>query len=157
MLTNVVEDTLHLFSQEPRMAKGFRLDTMIGKGVEVEGDPTRLKQALWNLLTNALEADPENGTVRVTLEKETDTNCAVISVHDRGCGIPPEIKTRIFEPFTTTKEKGTGLGLSLVLSVVEAHNGTVEVESTPEMGTRFTVRIPLAPPDAGAMEESDHG
>jgi two-component system sensor histidine kinase PilS (NtrC family) len=156
MLTDVVEDTIHLFSQEPRVAKGFKVETKISKGVEVEGDPTRLKQALWNLLTNALEADPDHGAVRVTLETEVDTNSAVISVHDRGCGIPPEIMTRIFEPFTTTKEKGTGLGLSLVLSVVEAHNGTVEVESTPETGTKFTVRLPLAPADADFKGEWDH-
>jgi two-component system, NtrC family, sensor histidine kinase PilS len=157
MLTDLVEDTIHLFSQEPAVANGFKIETKINKGVEVEGDPTRLRQVLWNLLTNALEAGPDNGAVKVTLEMDPEMNCAVIRVHDRGCGIPPEVMTRIFEPFTTTKEKGTGLGLSLVLSVVEAHNGTVEVESTAQTGTLFTVRLPLAPTDADSKGEFHNG
>lgn len=157
MLTHVVEETLHIFSQEPKIAKEVRLETRIAKGVEVQGDPTRLKQVLWNLLANALEAAPKNGAVRVTLETDMDINCAVLKVHDWGSGIPPEIMSRIFEPFTTTKEKGTGLGLSLVLSAVEAHSGTVEVESAPGAGTLFTVKIPLAPADSGAKGEIDNG
>jgi two-component system sensor histidine kinase PilS (NtrC family) len=157
MLTDVVEETVRLFSNEPRIEKDFRLETRIGKGVVVEGDPAKLKQALWNLLANALEAAPQNGALRVTLDAEADINCAVLRVHDWGCGIPPEIMSRIFEPFTSTKEKGTGLGLSLVLSVVEAHNGTVEVESAPGSGTLFTVKIPLAPAESGSRGDIDNG
>ena len=78
---------------------------------------------------------------------------AVFKVQDSGAGIPPELRDRIFEPFTTTKERGTGIGLSLVLSVVEAHQGTVEVESIPGSGTLFTIQLPLA----GSEMELEHG
>ncbi|HMK34993.1 MAG TPA: ATP-binding protein [Desulfomonilaceae bacterium] len=157
MLTDVVEETLRLFSQDEQRSRGLKLETMINKGVEVEGDRTRLRQAMWNLLANALEAAPDNDVIRVILETDQDTNSAVFRVHDWGCGIPPELMTRIFEPFTTTKEKGTGLGLSVVLSVVQAHNGTVEVESTSGTGTMFTVKIPLAPAEVGAGGAIDNG
>jgi two-component system sensor histidine kinase PilS (NtrC family) len=144
MLTDLVEETVDLFSKEPRVSGRVSLETRIHKGVEVEGEPARLRQALWNLLSNALDATPDGGVIRVVLECEPRSNEAVLEVQDSGAGIPLEIKDRIFEPFTTTKEKGTGLGLSLVLSIVKAHGGTVEAESSPGAPTVFTLRLPLA-------------
>jgi len=132
------------------------LETLVHKGVEVEGDSTRLRQAVWNLLGNALDATPDGGVIRVVLE--SDSGQAILKVEDSGSGIPPEIRDRIFEPFTTTKGKGTGLGLSLVLSVVEAHNGTVEAESAPGTGSVFIIRLPLASSKAAVEEgESENG
>lgn len=78
---------------------------------------------------------------------------AVIKVQDSGCGIPDEIRDRIFEPFTTTKEKGTGLGLSMVLNAVQIHNGTIETDSRPGAGTIFTIRLPLAPAETPVRKE----
>jgi len=121
----------------------------------VEGDPSKLKQAFWNLLINAVEASRDGGSIRITLEPELETNSALFKVQDWGAGIPPEIRDRIFEPFTTTKEKGTGLGLALVLSVVESHRGTVEVQSTPGVGSIFSLRIPLASDENMKKESSD--
>jgi len=144
MLTDLVEETVGLFAREPRIRESVRLETIINKGVEVVGDSARLRQALWNLLANALDATPDGGTVAVVLKGDSDTSQAVLKVQDTGAGIPPEIRDRIFEPFTTTKEKGTGLGLSLVLSIIEAHDGTVEVESEPGSPTAFVVILPLA-------------
>lgn len=144
MLTDLVEETVDLFAKEPRVSGRVSLETRIHKGVEVEGEPARLRQALWNLLSNALDATPDGGAIRVVLESETGTNEAVLKVQDSGPGIPLEIRDRIFEPFTTTKEKGAGLGLSLVLSIAKAHGGTVDAESSPGALTVFTLRLPLA-------------
>lgn len=99
---------------------------------------------------------PDGGVIRVVLESESGQ--AILKVEDSGLGIPPEVRDRIFEPFATTKRKGTGLGLSLVLSIVEAHNGTVEAESVSGTGSLFIVRLPLASPTAGVEEgEPENG
>jgi two-component system sensor histidine kinase PilS (NtrC family) len=143
ILTNVLEESITLFSKDPKFDDQVILETLLTKDVEVEGDPSRLKQALWNILSNSLEAIEEKGVIRVALDKDQRDEEAVIVISDTGSGIAPEIRDRIFEPFMTTKERGTGLGLSLVLSVIEAHNGSVELDSHPGNGTVFKIRIPL--------------
>jgi two-component system sensor histidine kinase HydH len=72
-------------------------------------------------------------------------------VADDGPGIPPGELARIFTPFFTTKPAGTGLGLAVVQRIADAHGGSVSVESAPGEGARFTVRLPVAAPDAGAV------
>lgn len=144
MLSELVEDTVVLFSGDPRLARGVTVERLINKRVEVEGEPARLKQALWNLLTNAADASPDGGVIRVSLEADMEAGQAVLEVQDSGSGILPEVRGRIFEPFTSTKESGTGLGLPLVLSIVEAHGGTIEAENAPGSGAVFVVRLPLA-------------
>ena len=71
-----------------------------------------------------------------------DTGPVTIEVHDRGPGIPSEIKDRIFQPFVTTKTRGTGLGLAMVRRLVDEHNGEIAVESEEGAGTHFTVKLP---------------
>jgi len=145
MLSDLVEETVALFSEDPRVGSKVSVSSLINKGVEVQGEPSRLKQALWNILSNAADASPQGGAIRVGLAADGASREAVLSVQDSGPGIPPEIKDRIYEPFTSTKENGTGIGLSLVLSIVEAHNGTIEAKNVPGSGAVFLVRIPLAP------------
>ncbi len=152
ILTDLLEETLELFAREPRVGREIALETLINKGVEVEGEPSRLRQALWNLFTNALDATQDGGVIRVILETEPIAKQAVIKVQDSGCGIPTEIKDRIFEPFTTTKEKGTGLGLSMVLNVVRRHNGYIEADSVPGLGSMFIMRLPLAHPEPNGVK-----
>ena len=152
MMSDLVEETLGLFSNQPKDGKDVSLETLIKRGVEVEGDPARLKQAFWNLFANALEATRDGGTIRVVLEPDSNMGHAVLTVQDSGPGIPVEIKNRMFEPFTTTKEKGTGLGLAIVMSIVRDHGGTIEAESNPGKGTVLTMRLPLASPEAGVSK-----
>lgn len=103
-------------------------------------DRDQIRQVLLNLLFNALEASPRGGEIRIELSKGgREVRLRVI---DRGEGIPPEHMDKIFNPFFTTKEKGTGLGLAVVYRIVEAHGGTVRVESS-HGGTCFEVRLPL--------------
>ncbi|BCR23517.1 sensor histidine kinase [Aquipseudomonas alcaligenes] len=111
-----------------------------------KGDPQRLAQVLINLLSNARDASPAGGAIRVRSEVEEQS--VVLIVEDEGTGIPQAIMDRLFEPFFTTKDpgKGTGLGLALVYSIVEEHYGQITIDNPadPERqrGTRFRVTLP---------------
>ncbi|MBI3181763.1 MAG: hypothetical protein HYZ28_06435 [Myxococcales bacterium] len=119
--------------------------------VEVRGlgavvmDSRMIRQALVNLLINAVQALPRGGRVRVLASEEARGGepFARIEVSDDGPGIPSESAMRLFEPFFTTKASGTGLGLAVVRRFVEAHQGEVAVETSPERGTTFRVLIPV--------------
>ena len=122
-----------------------------GEDIELMGDPTRLAQALGNLLNNAAKFTNEGGSIRVTLEQESGQ--AVLRVRDDGIGIEPHQQSRIFELFVQAdtslerRQGGLGIGLTLVRSLVELHGGTVEVYSEGSgHGSEFTVRLPLAAP-----------
>ena len=125
-------------------AKGVAL--VVGAEAEaiVMGDRTRLEQVAANLIDNALKYTPSGG--RVEVEIGADESAAVLRVRDTGPGIPaaemPRIFDRLFRGDTSRTERGLGLGLSLVKAVVEAHGGTVGVESEPGRGAVFTVRLP---------------
>jgi signal transduction histidine kinase len=106
-------------------------------------DPDQLKQVIYNLLRNAIDASPAEG--HVILRAARDTNGHVIEVEDHGAGIPPELRSKIFDLYFTTKPDGTGVGLAVSHQVVEAHRGSIEVDSSPGRGTRMIVRIPFWP------------
>lgn len=128
------------------------------EALPVDADSTLLQQVLFNLLTNARDAMPEGGTIRLTTsvyepaaEQLKAHGCsktgrfACFSVRDQGCGIPDEIRQNIFDPFFTTKEigQGTGLGLSMVFGTVQQHGGFITLDSTLEVGTTISVYLPL--------------
>lgn len=103
-------------------------------------DPDRLSQILINLITNALKAIPDQGRVELRAA-QTDTE-TIIEVADNGPGIPSDLQPHIFERFYKGAQGGLGLGLAIVRELVTAHNGTIDVDSTPERGTTFSVRLP---------------
>jgi len=111
---------------------------------KVQAEGHQIQQVLLNLLTNAVDAMPTGGSLRV--ETGMADNTVFLRVADSGPGIPPEARVRIFEPFFTTKEQGegTGLGLAICRQIVEAHRGTIEVTDTPGGGATFEIRLPLA-------------
>ena len=115
--------------------------------VEVEGelplvlaDHGQVKQALFNVLKNALEAMDRGG--QVTVRARSDDDWVVLEVADTGVGIPAEQLTRVFDAYYTTKADGSGLGLLIVLRILRAHGGQVDVASTPGKGTTVTLRFP---------------
>ncbi len=125
----------------------------------VEADPEQLRQVVRNLVSNAVEAMGADGRLTVTTAAAADGELEseqeiVISVSDTGEGIPQERQETIFEPLFSTKAKGVGLGLALVRMLVEAHGGTVEVESEVGEGSTFTVRLPVK---AEGLGGSRHG
>jgi signal transduction histidine kinase len=119
----------------------------------VDGDPTRLAQALTNLLTNASKFTDPGGRVTVSLASEADGQRAALTVRDTGVGMPAELVAGLFEPFVQADRSlershgGLGLGLALVKGLVELHGGEVRVASAgPGRGSEFTILLPLASP-----------
>jgi two-component system, NtrC family, sensor kinase len=109
------------------------------------GDPSALEQVVLNLITNAHQAMDGEGDIRiVTRMADGDSDWIELAVADTGPGIPPEIPSKIFDPFFSTKATGTGLGLSITYRIVRDHGGTIEVRSTPAEGTEFILRFPVA-------------
>ncbi len=108
--------------------------------VFAEADEGQLKQVFWNLARNALQAMPEGGTLRATLEKNSD-NRLRIAFSDTGRGMSPDQVEHLFEPFSSTTG-GTGLGLSIVYQIIRDHGGTINVRSREGQGTTITIELP---------------
>jgi two-component system, NtrC family, sensor histidine kinase PilS len=116
-------------------------------GVKAEVDPAQMRQALWNLCRNAVEAMPQGGELRVsvrTASSPAGRPLMEITVEDTGVGIAAAELTQVFEPFFTTKPHGTGLGLAIAHRIVEDHGGEIWVQSEPWRGSRFIISLPLS-------------
>jgi two-component system sensor histidine kinase PilS (NtrC family) len=133
-----------------------RLEVHAPAGLRVVADDRQLRQALWNLFLNAVQAMPDGGLLDIRArscapqassgdrrnELAEGPNWVEIRVADTGAGIPEDVLERIFDPFFTTKKEGTGLGLATVHRIVEGNGGHVKVESAVGRGTRFCVLLP---------------
>lgn len=118
------------------------IETSLHKQVPfIWADCEKLKEVFSNLVSNAIAASNSGGTIRITTIPSFDR--VLVTVEDWGSGISPEIRQKIFEPFFTTKQSGTGLGLAIAKKNIEAHRGSIEVESEPGWGTKFTVTLPV--------------
>jgi signal transduction histidine kinase len=146
LIENVLE-VYRLIAEEKRI----EIKTDFSGPCYADVDPNRTKQALANLMDNAVKYTPEGGKISVACE-QVDQSIAV-HVRDNGIGIPPEEQPRIWERLyrgdKSRGQRGLGLGLSLVKAVVEAHGGQVTVRSVPGSGSEFTVRLPI-----GALTEA---
>lgn len=148
-LNKLVMSTVGLVSHKLKMNNAEAVLDLQQDLPQVECDPSQMQQVILNLTMNGAEAmQPKGGgqlTVRTRLLKEDD--CVELSVIDTGEGISPENLTKIYDPFFTTKAegKGVGLGLAVLYGIVKAHDGEVEVSSTKNVGTTFTITIPLKP------------
>lgn len=105
------------------------------------GDKVKLEEVFLNVLKNAKEAIDETGSITLSAKRKKDT--LIIQCKDNGCGIADDKIDNIFTPFMTSKEDGTGLGLPLSKRIIEAHNGTISVESIPGKETTFTIKLPI--------------
>ena len=115
------------------------------------GDPVGLRQVLINLVRNGMEACSGAATPerkQVAISAFLQHRAVVMQVRDTGTGMTEELRRKVFEPFFTTKAAGTGLGLAICRRIIEAHGGTIGVESTPGAGTTFTVSLPVGPEGA---------
>lgn len=162
-LNHVVEDFLRLARQQPAELSDCRLGeeletivTLVARdaaergitircesGVHeayISGDAEKLRQAFLNIAINALQATSSGGSI--TIDLQSAKNGYQIRFSDSGCGIPPENMKRIFEPFFTTKSDGTGLGLAVARKIIEAHAGTLQIESEAGRGTTVIVILP---------------
>jgi signal transduction histidine kinase/type II secretory pathway pseudopilin PulG len=113
----------------------------------IQADPNQLKQVLLNLVTNALEATEDQGTILVSSGAKDAQ--VWFAVQDTGKGMAEAVQEKIFHPFYTTKDKGTGLGLAVINKIITDHHGTITVDSVAGSGSTFTVRLPKNGADAG--------
>jgi two-component system, NtrC family, sensor histidine kinase HydH len=133
----LVSDTLLTLSGR---AENARVRLCARGDAAIEADPRRLKEALFNLVANAIEATPSGGEVVVEVCYARDA--IEIAIQDSGRGMPPEVLRRLGTPFFTTREDGTGLGVMLAREVVAQHGGTLRYESVPGKGTTVRATLP---------------
>ncbi|MDH5740987.1 MAG: ATP-binding protein [Nitrospira sp.] len=164
---------LLLYTRPARMARGWHISeplirdsiklaahaiTKVPIEIRVDIDPDisslwchdgQLKQVILNLVVNAVQAMPNGGLLTISLHKEPPQTLGIpavrLTVRDSGVGIDPDHRSRVFDPFFTTKDEGTGLGLAIVYSIVDAHQGRIDVHSAIGQGTAFTIILPHPP------------
>ena len=138
-LGRIVNDTVESFAKTIRRGN-IEIINQVENGIYVQADSYRLKQAVWNLLLNSVDAMPIGGLI--IIKSKTEENNVVIEISDEGKGIDENFISRIFEPFFTTKEVGTGLGLAIVQKVIEGYNGNINVVSSRGNGATFVITLP---------------
>lgn len=126
--------------------KGVLVECMATKELSVKGDAEQLRQVVWNLVRNAVQATPSGGRILVDAFEQIrhGIRYVVLTIADTGAGIDPQNLERIFNPFFTTKEGGTGLGLSISQRIVHYHKGFIEARSTPGKGSTFSIFLPVS-------------
>ena len=144
-LNGLIRETIAVMERQEAFA---RLRVLLDLSPELPQtwlDPEQVRQALINIIENAVEAMPDGGTLTVESRLANDGRAIVVVISDTGCGISEENLERIFHPFFTTKQigKGTGLGLAIVYGIVKAHRGAVSVDSKVGAGTTVTVSLPV--------------
>lgn len=141
-LAQLIPDAYELLRTS--VGKDINLTYEAGQSLEIMGDPGALFQVLANICSNAADAMPRGGDLRIILQG-VDAK-ALIIISDTGSGIEPSILDKIFEPFFTTKDvdKGTGLGLSASYGIIKEHGGDIHIDSTVNVGTTVTITLPLS-------------
>jgi PAS domain S-box-containing protein len=139
-LNSLVDDVIILMESEI-IERGISLFRDFGPPTEVFIDPNRVKEALLNIISNAVQSLAGQGAVYV--RTYTDEGYAVVEIEDTGRGIPEKDIPFVFNPFYTTKASGTGLGLAITHRIVQEHNGKIDLETAVDKGSKFRVYIPL--------------
>jgi signal transduction histidine kinase len=137
--TEVLKETLSTM----RIPSSLKVSINVSEGAEImTADPVLVKRVFTNLITNAVQAMPRGGELKILARRDGDEH--LISFHDTGVGIASETLPRLFEPFFTTKAIGQGLGLPVCKRLVEAHGGAITVDSILGNGSNFTVKLPAS-------------
>ncbi len=146
-LRQVIGDVVTLSDAEFSMRNVTLFSRFPPKPLMAKIDADLLKQAVLNVIQNGAQAMPEGGRLDVILEESY--KAAILRISDQGPGIPEEIRGKIFDLYFTTKTGGSGIGLAMTYRILQLHHGSIEVESKPDRGTEFRLRIPLAVTDWG--------
>jgi two-component system nitrogen regulation sensor histidine kinase NtrY len=139
-LNEIVKEALFLFKEGH---KGISFQSHIGDIPQLELDRDQIKRALINLLDNAVAAVEEKGEIKISTSYNPSSGIVQLEVADNGCGLAPEVRARIFEPYFSTKKDGTGLGLAIVSAIVADHRGHIRVRPNEPKGTRFIIALPI--------------
>lgn len=143
-INDLIDDLVDFYGPSARKAN-VEIKTFLQADLPaIELDVEPFKQGLLNLMLNAVQAMPQGGTLTIQTEMDKSMNppSLVIHVIDSGSGMTPEVRQNIFKPFYSLRAGGTGLGLPTVKKIVEAHQGTISVQSEPGKGTKFTIQLP---------------
>ncbi len=138
MLTEIVE----LARPQAEAGKIHMLVEEEPDGVEVRLDRDLFKQAVLNVVVNAMQSMKQGGQLRLGCAAVDDT--VEIRISDTGTGIPPELREKIFRLYFTTKSGGSGIGLAMTFRIIQLHDGTIDFSSEPGKGTTFVIRLPIA-------------
>lgn len=138
-LKEFAEDYVSLFSKTIK-EKEIKINVQANDNIFAEIDPNKLKRVLNNLLKNSVEAIEKKGTIEIRVKKNEEFVQLIIK--DTGIGMQPYVLERIFEPFFSFGKVGTGLGMTVVKKIIDDHEGKIEVQSEPNVGTTFTITIP---------------
>jgi signal transduction histidine kinase len=141
-----IESTLTLLRNE--LKDRIEVEKSFAVLPAIDGYPGKINQVLMNVLTNAIQAIPEKGTIGIITAFDADKDQIQISILDNGKGIPAEIAGKVFDPFFTTKEvgEGTGLGLAISKGIIEQHSGKIKVKSEENVGTEVQIILPVKQP-----------
>lgn len=154
-INTIMDDTLALVTNQSSFHDINIIKQYDEEVPKVLVDAHQIEQVFVNILLNASHAMATGGDLTIVTGAQPDGQSVFAKISDTGCGIPPENLERIFDPFFTTKEtKGTGLGLSVSYGIIESHGGQIVVDSTVDVGTSFTIVLPL---DMDELMMSDEG
>jgi signal transduction histidine kinase len=153
-LNDEIREVLAMFRddlEEARIVTDLQLAAEIP---QISADPDQIRQVLWNLLSNAIQAMEKGGKLAVATRRAMpeEGDGVVFLVGDTGGGIPHDVVHNIFNPFFTTKTKGTGLGLPIVHTIVEKHGGSIQLDNREGKGVTFSIFLPRVSKEAGAEE-----
>jgi signal transduction histidine kinase len=149
-LSSVIENSV----SRARIPENIEVKMRLSKKIHgLRADKEQLQRVFLNLITNAVQAMPDGGLLKINSLLEGES--AVVYISDTGGGISKEDQSKIFEPLYTTKAKGIGLGLALTKQIVDMHDGAIQVESEVGTGTKFIVKLPLPKNEAKKVKSSD--
>ncbi|NTW67150.1 MAG: GAF domain-containing protein [Nitrospirae bacterium] len=141
-LNAVIAEVLMVYEDELRQ-RGIRIDRQLADGLpELEMDPQQVKQAIINLMTNAMEAMEKGGVLTVRTYPLADRRETALEIGDSGAGVSPEAMHNLFNPYYTTKARGTGLGLPIAHRIIKTHKGTIVFRNKEAGGALFTILLP---------------
>jgi len=161
-LKKLILESLELFRNSERWCDDLEIETNLNDSIILRSDPEQIKQVMWNLLLNAVEAMPEGGQIKIctdiissSTEKARSTQMAQLIIRDTGPGFPPKIMNNLFTPFLTTKKSGSGLGLAIVKRIVEGLDGEIQGKNNPDGGAEIEIQFRLK--DNNRPDKSDGG
>jgi two-component system nitrogen regulation sensor histidine kinase NtrY len=149
-LNPIAGEALFLFKEGH---KGINFRFLAGRDLPLlELDREQIRRALINLLDNAVAAVGDKGEISVKIEYNPSVGAVQLEISDDGCGIDPEVRERIFEPYFSTKKDGTGLGLAIVNAIVADHHGYIRVRPNEPKGSKFIIELPVRGGQSGIVE-----
>ena len=138
----IIDDVLESLRFNPEWHEHIEISMDLCDETGIYGNKAEIRQAIWNLILNAVQAMPEGGILKIETTPD-EKKYLEIRISDNGCGIKEKDQDRVFEPFYTTKENGTGLGMAIVNRIVESHMGKIRIKSKPGKGTDCIVLLPV--------------